>query len=48
MQTFNHDADLISIVAPAYNEEEGLDEFVRRIDAVMTGRRLGLRDRVRE
>ena len=37
MQTFNQDVDLISIVAPAYNEEEGLDEFVRRIDAVMTG-----------
>ena len=37
MQTFNQNADLISIVAPAYNEEEGLDEFVRRIDAVMTG-----------
>lgn len=37
MQTFNQDADLISIVAPAYNEEEGLHEFVRRIDAVMTG-----------
>jgi glycosyltransferase involved in cell wall biosynthesis len=31
------DSDLISIVAPAYNEEDGLAEFVRRIDAVMTG-----------
>ena len=27
--------DLISIVAPAYNEEDGLEEFVRHLDAVM-------------
>ncbi len=31
------DPDLISIVAPAYNEEEGLGEFARRIDLVMSG-----------
>ncbi|HJR21337.1 MAG TPA: glycosyltransferase family 2 protein [Dongiaceae bacterium] len=37
MQALNQDADLISIIAPAYNEEDGLEEFVRRIDAVMTG-----------
>ena len=30
-------AALISIVAPAYNEESGLAQFVRRVDAVMRG-----------
>jgi glycosyltransferase involved in cell wall biosynthesis len=43
MHTFKQNgqrSDLISIVAPAYNEEEGLDEFVRRIDAVMNGSKL--------
>ncbi len=29
---------LISIVAPAYNEESGLAQFARRVDAVMRGR----------
>jgi glycosyltransferase involved in cell wall biosynthesis len=29
--------ELLSIIAPAYNEEEGLVEFVRRIDEVMKG-----------
>jgi polyisoprenyl-phosphate glycosyltransferase len=28
---------LISIVAPAYNEESGLTQFVRRVDEVMSG-----------
>ena len=43
MHTIAHNhrrSDLISIVAPAYNEEEGLEEFVRRIDDVMTGNEL--------
>lgn len=31
---------LVSIVAPAFNEQEGLAEFVRRIDAVMERARL--------
>lgn len=33
-------ASLVSIVAPAYNEEEGLVEFVRRTDAVMSSAKL--------
>jgi glycosyltransferase involved in cell wall biosynthesis len=42
MPTISHSpsqkkSNLISIVAPAYNEEEGLEEFVRRIDTVITG-----------
>jgi polyisoprenyl-phosphate glycosyltransferase len=31
------DTPLISIVAPAYNEEGGLTQFARRVDAVMRG-----------
>lgn len=30
-----NEAELLSVIAPAYNEEEGLVEFVRRIDDVM-------------
>jgi glycosyltransferase involved in cell wall biosynthesis len=29
--------DVISIVVPAHNEEPGLEEFVRRVEGVMTG-----------
>jgi polyisoprenyl-phosphate glycosyltransferase len=31
------EAGLISIVSPAYNEEGGLNEFVRRVDVAMAG-----------
>lgn len=32
-----HEAPLISIVAPAYNEESGLTQFARRLDAAIRG-----------
>jgi glycosyltransferase involved in cell wall biosynthesis len=40
MKTIGYDqkkSELLSIIAPAYNEEEGLVEFVHRIDEVMKG-----------
>lgn len=36
-RTDRNGAPLISIVAPAYDEESGLAQFVRRVDAVMRG-----------
>jgi hypothetical protein len=48
MYSIAHDhstPNLISIVAPAYNEEDGLEEFVRHLDAVMISGAAVLREK---